>query len=80
MSRGKMEAGGVFCTNRPHWRYPGTLTSHKQKHQVAALPLRLREAGLLPEAMGITSQVNMGENEVLQVGQSGNVFDRFQNR
>ena len=80
MSQGKTEADLVFRMNRSHRRHPGTLISHKQKHQVVALPLKLREAGLLPEAMGTTSQVNMGENEVLQVGQSGNVFDRVQNR
>lgn len=71
-----MEDGsdGMFHMNRSHGRIPGTLISHKQNHQVVAFPLELREAGLFPQAMGTINQVNMGENEVLQVGQSGHGF------
>lgn len=80
MSHGKMEADGAFHMNRSQWRHPGTQSSRKQKHQVVAFPLKSGEAGLLPEAMGTISQVNMGENKVLQVEQSGKGFDRVQNR
>lgn len=80
MSQRKMEADGVFPMNGSQWRHPGTLISHKLKQQVVPLQLKSREAGLLPEAMGTTSQVNLGENEVLQVRENGNLFDRFQNR
>lgn len=55
-----MEAGGVFRMNRSQCRYPGTQISHKQNHQVVALPLKSREAALLPEVTATTSQVNMG--------------------
>lgn len=75
-----MEADGVFHMNKSDWRHPGTLMSHKHQHQVVALPLKLREAGLLPEAVGTTSQVNMSENKVLRVGKGVNGFGKVQNR